>query len=147
MACRDDERDDLIEVIPGALRRPLTNVNIKPGSEEYQYVQNSKAQCREGRVEGRIKTIGDLQGIAGGLARLRGKALQAVQLVVRVQRADKKMVDVLLKGSTALTVYCQAIKGDNLKAAGVFQETGDKKVFLATRASCSARKPARRRKA
>jgi hypothetical protein len=101
----------------------------------------------DNRVEGRIKAIGKLQGIEGGLARLRGEALQAVQLVVRVQRADKKIVDVPLKGNAALRIFCQAIKGDNLKATGVFQETGDKKVFLATRASCSPRKAARRAKA
>ena len=101
----------------------------------------------DSRVEGRIKTIGKLQGISGGLLRLRGEALQAVQLVVRMQRADKKVVDVLLKGSTALKIYCLAIKGDVLKATGAFQDAGDKKIFIAARASCSARKPARRRKA
>lgn len=151
MACRDDERDDLIEVIPGAFTRPLTNVNT---NQEMRNISMSKTANRnvgkassESRVEGRIKTIGDLQGIAGGLARLRGEALKAVQLVVSVQRANNKIVDVLLSGNTALTVYCRAIKGDNLKATGVFGESGDKKVFLATGASCSARKAARQVKA
>jgi hypothetical protein len=99
------------------------------------------------RVEGRIKRIGRLRGITGGVEGLRGKALQAVQLTVDVRRADGKIVRVLLKGSYALKIYCLAIRGDDLKATGAFQDAGDKKVFIVARANCSPRKPARRRKA
>jgi hypothetical protein len=92
------------------------------------------------RIVGEITRIGRPQSVDVSKGSKRA-ASETTRLPVKVRLADGTLVNVVIEDSAAYRIYCKAIKGDRLRAAGSFRREGGRRVFFATSAGCSEFRP------